>query len=169
MKKIILLAGLMAVLAIDSSAQFEKEDFTIAHSIFSKSKKLMVSEYMNIKDEPSQERFWKLYDEYEAKRKVVHEQLYLLLKQYADNYLFMDDEIAKKVALGFLESNTEMNKINKIYFKKFSKTIGSLQAAKLLQVECYIQTAVQADLQSGVPIIGELQKVYEQQNVNGNY
>ena len=166
MKKSILLTGLMAVLAIDSIAQFEKEDFTIAYSIFSKTKKLIVSEYMNIEDEPSKERFWRLYDEYDAERKVLHEQLYLVLKLYADNYLIMDDEIAKKVALGFLENNTEMNRINKVYFKKFSKTIGSLQAAKLLQVECYIQTAVQADLQSGVPIIGELQKVYEQQNVN---
>lgn len=169
MKKVILLTGLMAVITIDSIAQFEKEDFAIAYSIFRKSKKLIVSEYMNIEDEPSKERFWKLYDEYDAERKVVHEQLYLVLKLYADNYLIMDDEIAKKLAMGFLENNEETNRINRVYFRKFSKTIGSLQAAKLLQVECYIQTVIQADLQSGVPIIVELEKIYEQQNVNYNY
>ena len=164
MKKIILLSGLMAVLAIDSIAQFEKEDFVIAQATFSKNKRLIVSEYMNIKDEPSQERFWKLYDEYEAKRKIVIEQRYLLLKEYADNYFVMDDGIAKKLALGFLENNTRMIKINKVYFKKFSKTISSLQAATLLQIEWYIQTAVQANLLNEMPIIGELQKIYEQQN-----
>ena len=169
MKKIILLTGLMAVLAIDSIAQFEKEDFTIAQSIFSKSKRLLVSEYMNIKDEPSQERFWKLYDEYESKRNVIIEQRYLLLKQYADNYFVIDDGIAKKLALGFLENNTQMIKINKVYFRKFSKTMGSLQAATLLQLEWYIQTAVQANLLNEVPVIGELQKIYEQQNVKENF
>ena len=169
MKTIILVTGLMAIFTIDSIAQFEKEDLTITQSVFIKSKRSLVSEHINIKDEPSQERFWKLYDEYEGKRKVVFEQRYMLLMQYADNYFVMDDEIAKKLALGFLKNNTQMIKINKAYFKKMSKTIGSLQAAALLQIEWYIQSAVHANLLNEVPIIGEPPKIYEHQNVKNDF
>ena len=39
------------------------------------------------------------------------------------------------------------------------KSIGSLKAAKFIQLETFIQTTLLANLQSQVPVIGELERL----------
>jgi hypothetical protein len=142
-----------------SKAQIQKEDFDIVHSIFTKTKKNLVSNYMAI--EPSQTAFWRLYDQYEARRKAIVTERYSLLKEYADNYVNLDDATASRLAHRFMKNTARTEALNTRYFKKFEKLVGGLQATTLFQIELYIETAMQANTLTQIPIIGELQKMEE--------
>jgi len=54
------------------------------------------------------------------------------------------------------------NTLQQISFRKMEKGIGSLKAAKFIQLETLIQTTLQANLQSQVPVIGELERLDQQ-------
>ena len=142
-----------------SSAQLYSEDAAIAQALFSKTKKVLVSSYLNIDDTPQNAAFWRLYDDYEAKRKAIFQERFYLFKEYSDKYLTLDDATAAKLAEGFMENTEKVDKLNHQYFKKFRKLVGGLQAATLFQIEVYTQTALQNDAHMQIPIIGELQKI----------
>ena len=143
--------------------QIDNSDIDLAQSIFGKSKRLIVGEYIQPGAE-KKDAFWKMYDQYEAKRKLIEKQRFLLLKEYADKYQMLDATEANKLIRGFMSTTDEYNKLHKIYFKKAERVLGSLQAATFIQLEIFIQTSIQSDLQSQIPVIGELEKISNQEN-----
>jgi hypothetical protein len=168
MKKIVLTILTITILGQVAIAQLQQEDVAIAQSLFSKKKKETISSFMKIDASPTNGAFWKLYDEYEVKRNVIMKERFYLLNEYSQKYATLDDASASKLAEGFMKGTEQSDKLSKQYYKKFKKLIGGLQATTLFQIELYIQTATQANLQTQVPIIGELQKIQElQQGVTG--
>ena len=137
--------------------QIDNSDIDLAQSIFGKSKRLIISEYIQ-PDAKEKDAFWKMYDQYEEKRKSIEKQRFLLLKEYADNYETLNGAEANKLITSFMKTTDEYNKLHKIYFKKAERAVGSLKAATFIQLEIFIQTSVQSDLQSQIPVIGELEK-----------
>ena len=157
MKRIIFCA-LTVFLSGLAHAQIDNSDIDLAQSIFGKSKRLIVSEYIQ-PDAKESDAFWKMYDQYEEKRKLIEKERFLLLKEYADNYETLDAAEANKLVTGFMKSTGEYNKLYKTYFKKAERIAGALKAATFIQLEIFIQTSVQSDLQSQIPVIGELEKL----------
>ena len=165
----IALIALALVLARNvSSAQLYSEDAAIAQALFSKTKKILVSNYLDIDDTPQNAAFWKLYDTYEAKRKAIYQERFFLFKEYSDKYLTLDDATATKLVAGFMENTEKVDKLNQQYFRKFKKLVGGLQAATLFQIEVYTQTALQNDAHMQIPIIGELQRI-EQNKITSRF
>ena len=161
MKKIII--GLLTILFATnvSYSQSDKADIDIVQALFGKSKKLIIDEYMQLDDKETNS-FWRIYDQYEEKRKGIEKEGFLLLKEYADKYQALDDAEAHKLIVNFMKSMDGYNTLHKVYFKKMEKGIGSLKAAKFIQLETFIQTTLQANLQSQVPVIGELEQLDRQ-------
>lgn len=156
MKKIII--GLLTILLAGNAAysQSDNADIDIVQAVFGRSKKLIIDEYMQL-DDKEKNSFWHIYDQYEEKRKGIEKEGFLLLKEYADKYQTLDDAEAHKLIVNFMKSMDGYNTLHKIYFRKMEKGIGSLKAAKFIQLETFIQTTLQANLQSQVPVIGELE------------
>lgn len=147
---------LAALLACSTaSAQSDKEDLAIAQSIFGKTKKAIITEHIRLSD-AEQSGFWKLYDEYEEKNMAISADRLKLIEKYADTYSSLTDESAAAIAAAYLEDAGRYTELYKTYLKKFSKQIGGLRAAELIQIEVYIQTAVQAALQKQIPVIGTI-------------
>jgi transposase len=157
MSKIILTVLTFLLIANFSNAQIQKEDIAIANALFTKTKKSLVSDYLGIK--PNLGPFWNLYDKYEEKRNAIVEERYTLLNQYAKEYMILDNASAARLANRFMENTSKAEALNRRYFKKFKKLIGGLQAATLFQIELYIQTAMQANTLTQIPIIGEMKKI----------
>lgn len=157
MSKVIFTLFIFLLIANLSTAQIQREDIVIAQSLFTKTKKALVSEYMGI--DLKERTFWTLYDAYEVDRKVIADERYNLLREYGEQYLILDDDMATHLANRFMENTSKTEALNRRYFRKFKRLIGGLQAATLFQIELYIQTAMQASTLTQIPIIGELQKM----------
>jgi len=155
MKKIII--GLFTILFVTDIAygQRDNTDIDIVQSLFGRSKRLIIEGHMQL-DDKEKKSFWRIYDQYEEKRKAIEKEGFLLLKEYADNYQTMDGAEARKLIVIFMKNMDGYNTLHKVYFRKMEKVIGSLKAATFIQLETFIQTALQEAVQNQVPVIGEL-------------
>ena len=141
--------------------QRDNTDIDIVQSLFGRSKRLIINEYMQL-DDKEKNSFWRIYDQYEEKRKAIEKESLILLKEYADNYETMDGAEARKLIVNFMKSMDGYNALHKVYFRKMEKVIGSLKAATFIQLETFIQTELQENLQNQVPVIGELERLDSQ-------
>jgi hypothetical protein len=156
MKKIII--GLFILLVTDVAySQDNNSDIDVVQSLMGRDKRLVIDQYMQL-DDKQKNSFWRIYDQYEKKRKAIEKEGFILLKEYADNYETMNDDVARRLMVNFMKSMDEYNTLYKVYFRKTEKVIGSLKAAKFIQLEVFIQTALQETLQNQVPVIGELKR-----------
>jgi hypothetical protein len=158
MKRIFLTLIFLITFSALALAQTEKEDTAIAEAIFGKAKKTIIAEYIQI-DENKKNEFWKLYDEYEDKNNVILLERFGLIKQFVESYDTLDDATAPPIAEGIMNNTAKLDHLHREYFGKFQKVIGGLKAATVYQIELYIQTAVQADAQSHIPVVGEIKKL----------
>jgi hypothetical protein len=159
MKKIILISfGLL--LSSIVFAQIDDDDIAIAQSIFGKTKRAVIKNYIQLSD-AEHDAFWSLYDQYENERKDICHDWFDLVRKYAEEYHSLDDAKAAYIAKGYLENSEKINKLNRRYFGKFEKMVGGIKTATLFQIEGYLHTAMQANLQSQIPLIGEVEKMMD--------
>jgi len=158
MKKIII--GLFTVFFVTGIAHSQRDntDIDIVQSLLGRNKRLVIEAYMQL-DEKEKKSFWPVYDQYEKKRKAIEKEGFLLLKEYADHYQGMDGAEAHRLIVNFMKSMDGYNTLHKVYFRKMERIIGGLKAATFIQLETFIQITSQANLQSQVPVIGELERL----------
>jgi len=148
-------------------AQSDKEDIAMIQAMFGKQKKDLVTQYMNIPADKA-DKFWAMYDEYEDKRKGLGRERIDILKGYADNFQKLDDKTATELTNKKLVWQDKYSKLQSTYFKKFSQTIGGLEASKLMQLEDYIENNLRLSIQEEIPFIGELDKTKASGAANHN-
>ncbi len=156
MKKILVLA-LAAVITSGVYAQSNKEDVDLIQAMYGKAKKELVIEYMKFSATEGT-AFWPVYDAFESERKVLGRERIKIISEYADNYSKLDDVKAADLGKKAIDNNVALEKLNQKYFPKFSTAVGALKAAKYMQLELYMQTAVRAEVQDQIPFIDELDK-----------
>lgn len=157
MKKTIILAVCILSSFSFLKAQSNSEDVDMLQAAFGKSKKDLVSQYMQVPAKDSV-AFWKLYDEYEGKRKALGKERISIIEQYANHYDNLTDAKATELATKTLANDTKYTALYETYLKKFSAVTGGRSAAKLFQLEIYLQTLVKAKVMTDVPFIDELDK-----------
>ena len=126
MKKIII--GLFTILFATNVAysQSDNADIDIVQALFGRSKRLIIDEHIQL-DDKEKKSFWRIYDQYEEKRKGIEREGFLLLKEYADKYQTLDDAEAHKLIVNFMKSMDGYNTLHKVYFKKMEKEIQQLK------------------------------------------
>ncbi len=157
MKRTLIIAACIFFSFNSLMAQSNSEDVDMIQAAFGKEKKALVSEYMQIPAKDSV-AFWKLYDEYEGKRKAIGKQRIDIIQQYADNYDKLTDAKATQLANSVFSNDAKYTLLYQTYFPKFSSVIGGRRAAKLFQLETYLQTLIRAKMQTDIPFIDELDK-----------
>jgi hypothetical protein len=157
MKRTLIIAACIFFSLNSLTAQSNKEDIEIIQNAFGKDKKELVSVYMQVAAKDSV-AFWKLYDEYEDKRKALGKEKIDIIQQYADNYDNLTDAKATQLAEATLANDAKYTQLYQTYFKKFSAITGGRNAAKLFQLETYLQTLVKAKVMTEIPFVDQLDK-----------
>lgn len=153
MKK--LLAFAVICLPLFSFAQSNKEDIDLIQSIYGKEKKTIVADFIKLEG-AQKDAFWKLYDEYEGKRKTLGQKRVALLEKYAANYGSMDDAATSSLIKETVSLGAETDKLIATYHKKIEKVAGAKPAAQFYQLEVYLLSAIRTAIFENIPFIGEL-------------
>jgi len=153
MKK--LLAFAVICLPLFSFAQSNKEDIDLIQSIYGKEKKTIVADFIKLEG-AQKDAFWKLYDEYEGKRKTLGQKRVALLEKYAANYGSMDDAATSNLIKETVTLGAETDKLIATYHKKIEKVAGAKPAAQFYQLEVYLLSAIRTAIFENIPFIGEL-------------
>jgi hypothetical protein len=151
MKKYILLIA-VSLLASVTYAQSDKEEVDLMQAAFGMDKKAAVAEF--VKPSPAQnDAFWKIYDEYETKRKDLGKQRIELLKQYADKYETMNGEQADAWTKKVIELQKKTDNLISTYYGKVKAVTDGVVATQFYQIEYYILTGIRAQLLENIPFV----------------
>lgn len=143
------------VTAVTISAQSNKEDVDFIQSIYGKEKKAIVAQFVQL-DGERKDAFWKVYDEYEVKRKELGHQRVALLQRYASDYNTLDDATTDQMIKDMVALGSKTDKLIGTYYKKLKKVSTVKAAAQFVQIEAYLLSEVRAAIFESIPVIGEL-------------
>lgn len=159
MKKLFILTAVFMFSIVLVEAQSSDPELDYIKKAYSKDKKMLVDEYMGL-DVQEGGKFWPIYSEYEKKREKLATERLKLIEEYA-SLDSINATMADKVAMGALTNTLNLDRLNQDYYTKLKTALGSVKAAKLLQLEIYLQTAWKGYVQSNIPLISELDKTQQ--------
>jgi uncharacterized membrane-anchored protein YhcB (DUF1043 family) len=134
-----------------------KEDMDYIQREWGSTKQEVVRSYMKLA-EPKATEFWKMYEAYEVDRKALGAVRLKLLDNYAKHIESLTADKADEIAKATLKNNTAYQKLYSTYYKKAKKILGPIDAAKFIQAEIALQTAINHETQLAIPFIGQLEK-----------
>jgi hypothetical protein len=156
--KTVIISLILTVATSSSFAQSAQTELEIIQDAFGLEKKVAVANFMELGE--SAERFWEIYDEYEAERKELGKERIQVIADYAESYPTISDEEIRSLFKRTKAFKRSFAKLQKTYFNRMSKEVGTSQAAQFWQLESYFNAMIQAEIYSQIPFIGE--------NLNGN-
>lgn len=154
MKKLLILAAVVCFASV-SHAQSNKEDLDFIQSIYGKEKKMIVADFIQLEG-AQKDAFWKIYDEYEVKRKELGQKRVALLERYANGYMNLDDATTSQIIKETAALGLQTDKLIATYHKKLEKAAGAKAAAQFFQLESYFLSAIRTAIFESIPFIGEL-------------
>lgn len=146
---------LVTIFISKSLAQSDKEDVDVALALLNKNKKEVIAQAITL-TAGQQTAFWNCYDRYEDEYNLLLKKRIELIKKFTQNYSTLNDTLATTVAEGIINNTGDLNELHHKYFKRFQKIVGGIKATTLYQIELYVQTAIQFDVQRQLPLIGSL-------------
>lgn len=156
MRKVFLIA-IMAISSVTFAQSGLKQDIEVIQSLYGKSKQELVSAYMQLK-EPQSTPFWAMYDAYETERKALGQKRIMLLDDYVKNFETLTEAKADELVKDVSDNNIAFEKLFVKYYGKAKKIVGAVNAAKFLQLEGALYTAVRAETQNAIPFVGEIDR-----------
>ena len=138
-------------------AQTSDPEMDYIKKTYSKDKKTLVDQYMNLNVQDGG-KFWSVYADYEANREKLAAARINLINQYVNGYDSLTPERTDKLLKASFDNTISLDKLNADYYEKYKKAVGAVNAAKYMQLEIYLQTMWKAVVQSNIPLIGQLDK-----------
>jgi len=149
MKKLLSLAVLVMVSSFVFS-QTTKDELKVARDLFGMEKKEMVQNFVDL---PENNVFWTIYSDYEKARKVLGEDRYDLLLEYAGNYVNYTDNRLDVILAKNIDNRKKIEKLFMKTYKKVKKECGVKTASQFYMVERFFESSVRATVLGNLPIV----------------
>jgi hypothetical protein len=107
------------------------------------------------------EVFWPIYREYEVDRAKLGDRNVALMKDYGMHFDNMDDVKAKELVNAYFKLDEDTLKLDKKYYKKVEKALGSNTAARFVQVMNQIRLFMQVQVAAQTPLIEKMTQAAE--------
>jgi hypothetical protein len=154
MRKIFVsLTAFLFALAVHAQNSDPETDYI--KKTYSKDKKIIVGEYMNLAGQDSL-KFWEVYENFEVSRKQITTKRFNLVLQYVNNYSTLTPDQIDQLVRASFDNNITQEKLNADFYGSMAKAIGAVNSAKWMQLEIYLQTMWKAVIQNNIPLIGAL-------------
>ena len=147
------LLWLVALVAMPSMVQAQQDAYVeLLRSDVKTQRVAIITEVMQFSDSASAV-FWPIYRDYEFEATKIGDDMLALIKDYAANYDSLSEEMAKDLAKRSLKIGDDRLKLRKKYFKRVEKALGSVTAAKFLQIENQIALLIDLQIAQTLPLI----------------
>jgi flagellar biosynthesis/type III secretory pathway protein FliH len=150
---VIALAVASAVIAIPAVAQNQQADtMQMVRDKIRADKKLLIAENLPL-TESEAKAFWPVYEKYQKEMSALNDRTIKLIKEYANNYETMSDQIAKRLMDEYLAIDAARLKIRQAYLPRFRKVLREKLVARYYQLESKVQAAVNYELAAEIPLV----------------
>ncbi len=101
------------------------------------------------------EKFWPLYAEYDAELTKLHNQRADNIQEFARHYNQITDEKADELVRVALDGLKQRAELLLRYYERLKEPLGSINAARFLQIENQLLLIIDLQIASSLPILGE--------------
>ena len=151
MKKLIAILIFLSVSTIFAQTDTYLE---ILRSDLKVEKVAIITYVMDFSDEES-EAFWPIHREYTLKNDEIGDNTVKLIKNYAEHYDNMTEEKAEEILKASFDLKEDKLDLKRKYFKKISKAVGKVKAAKFIQLDNQFDAIVNLQITSELPLLEE--------------
>jgi len=130
MKKLILVA-IIAVFAMASNAQSNKEEIDLMQSVYGMQKKDLIAKHMKL-EAGKADLFWQMYDEYEVARKEIGLKRVKNIELYAEKYENLTGADADAIIKASMDVQKSFISLWEKTYKNMSKSIFSLYQSSIV-------------------------------------
>ena len=149
-KKVIL--AVLMLLALAAPAMAARDLIELMRSDLRTEKRAIITQAMQLTEAQS-DKFWPLYKEYEDQLVKLNDQRVTLIKDYGATYNSMTDKTAKDLIDRSFKLEEQRTSLLKKYVSKMGKTIDVKTAARWAQVEHAVDSAIDLQIASELPLI----------------
>lgn len=154
-KSILFAASLTALVALASplasQAQSVNDDTQQLIVQIQTDKRTIVLTAMAL-DDAQMTAFTPIYDDYQAKRKVIMQRGVDLVDSYASNYDTMTDDAAKKLLKDWFELQDDEAGLVKATAKKMGKALPDAKVLRFVQIENKLNTVMRLPVVRAIPL-----------------
>lgn len=148
---VVLVAGLAAVPVAVNAASLESE-IELLRSDLKTEKMDLVKEVVHV-DGAKADAFWPVYRKYQLELDALGDKRLALIKDYAANYTTMTDAKATELTKQALDLATQRIGLLKKYSKDFTKVLGPVDTARLLQLEHLVMALIDVQIGAELPLV----------------
>jgi len=117
-------------------------------------KQQLVKEAMQLNDQQSAV-FWPIYKEYDKDLAALRDIKLAIVKDYADNFMTMNDAKADAIAQKVMELDQKKLALRKEYYGKMKAVLPAVLAVRFFQIDNQIQMLIDLQIAANLPIIEE--------------
>jgi len=152
MKKLLIL--LIAVIgSVSVQAQISSQELELVRSIFNSERKVLFAQNMQLSTQQA-ELFWPVYEAYEKEKSPIGNARVKLVKQLVEDADKLTDAQIDALYKESFALTMKRMKLRKKYYGILKKKITTDVAARFLQLDEYVNTAISAQLYEGIPLVG---------------
>ncbi len=141
----ILFLVISLVLIPGINAQSNQDELQLMQSLYGMEKRDIVDEFVELSDAQMTE-FWRLYDEYEAKRKELGKTRYELVNKYVNEYGKVSPQNADNFMREAIQLRNKSNNLLDSYYKKIKSRTDPVVALQFYQVERYLSDLIRIEI-----------------------
>lgn len=124
----------------------------LARSDIRTEKNVILAENLKLTDDEALE-FWPVHRQYDIDLNQLLDERLDLIVRYSQQYGTMTDTQAKDLAARTFDLEEKRTQLKRKYFKKFSKTIPAVKAARFFQIENQLNMALDLQIAGSMPLI----------------
>lgn len=100
-------------------------------------------------------KFWPIYSEYDAELTKLNNLRVANIQEYAKNYDQMTDAKADELIQKAMDYRKQRVELVAKYYGRVKTALGSIEAARFLQVEDQLLTLIDLQIESSLPIVSQ--------------
>jgi len=102
-------------------------------------------------------KFWPIYAEYDAELTKVNNLRVANIEEYSRTYKSMTDDKADELVKNAMQFQKQRAELLGTYYGKMKDSLGSITAARFLQVENQLLMIIDLQIAASLPIVGDSQ------------
>ena len=100
-------------------------------------------------------KFWPIYEEYDAELTKLNNLRVANIQDYARNYDQMTDAKADESVQNAFNYRKQRSELLEKYYGRVKASLGSIEAARFLQIEDQLLAIIDLQITSNLPIVGQ--------------